>query len=99
MPGDSGVLVVTMLACFIYFARKAAGASCARYSPRPLFRGSRTKVQTSRKKACGEIAKVCLLPFEKESSSVAPANAGTQPQDVVAAKATPTLPHREAAAY
>ena len=39
---------MTMLACSTYFARKAAGASRARYSPRPLFRGSRTKIQNSR---------------------------------------------------
>jgi hypothetical protein len=50
MSGDSGVLVVTTLACFTYFARKATGASRARYSPRPHFRGSRTKEQTSREK-------------------------------------------------
>src|SRR5665213_1231149 len=36
MPGFSGVTVVTMLVCFIYFAYEAAGASSARYSPRPL---------------------------------------------------------------
>src|SRR6202171_3294378 len=37
MPGESGVTVVTMLVCFIYFAREAAGALSARHSPRPLF--------------------------------------------------------------
>jgi len=36
MPGDSGVTVVTMLVCFFYFAREAAGASSARHSLRPL---------------------------------------------------------------
>jgi hypothetical protein len=40
MPGDSGVTVVTMLVCFFYFAREAAGALSARHSLRPLiFRG------------------------------------------------------------
>src|ERR1700676_5759798 len=32
----------------LLFTCEAAGASSARYSPRPLFRGSRTKEQTSR---------------------------------------------------
>jgi hypothetical protein len=36
MPGDSGVTVVTMLVCFFYFAREAAGALGARHSLRPL---------------------------------------------------------------
>jgi hypothetical protein len=36
MPGDSGVTVVTTLVCFFIFAHKAAGASCARHSLRPL---------------------------------------------------------------
>src|SRR5450759_5588074 len=42
MPGDSGVTVVTTLVCFFYFAREAAGASCARHSPRPLIGEGRT---------------------------------------------------------
>src|SRR6266567_4156752 len=41
MPGDSGVTVVTMLVCFFYFAREAAGASSARHSLRPLNWGQR----------------------------------------------------------
>ena len=36
MPGVSGVTVVTMLVCFFYFAREAAGAARARHSLRPL---------------------------------------------------------------
>jgi len=36
MPGVSGVTVVTMLVCFFTFAHKAAGASRARHSLRPL---------------------------------------------------------------
>jgi hypothetical protein len=40
MPGDSGVTVVTMLVCFIIFAREAAGASSARHSLRPLISGA-----------------------------------------------------------
>jgi hypothetical protein len=35
MPGETGVTVVTMLACFFTFAREAAGASDARHSLRP----------------------------------------------------------------
>jgi len=31
----SGVTVVTMLVCFVYFAREAAGALSARHSLRP----------------------------------------------------------------
>jgi hypothetical protein len=38
MPGVSGVTVVTTLVCFFNFARKAAGASRARHSLRPLGR-------------------------------------------------------------
>src|SRR5712671_3185112 len=36
MPGRSGVTVVTMLVCFVYFAREATGALGARHSLRPL---------------------------------------------------------------
>src|SRR5260370_19095717 len=36
MPGVSGVTVVTMLVCFVYFAREAAGASGGRHAPRRL---------------------------------------------------------------
>src|SRR5437764_2626832 len=36
MPGVLGGPVVTMLVCFLLFAREAAGASCARHSLRPL---------------------------------------------------------------
>jgi hypothetical protein len=35
-PGISGEPVVTMLVCFIYFAREAAGATGTRLSLRPL---------------------------------------------------------------
>src|SRR5205807_1099336 len=35
MPDDSGVTVVTMLVCFLFFAYEAAGASRARHSLRP----------------------------------------------------------------
>jgi hypothetical protein len=59
MPGDSGVTVVTMLVCFFYFAREAAGAAGARHSLRPLISESRTSKQTSRG-ICGEIAKLWL---------------------------------------
>src|SRR6266478_68885 len=38
-PGDPGVTVVTMLMCFLFFAREAAGASSARHSLRPLSKG------------------------------------------------------------
>jgi hypothetical protein len=36
MPGVSGVTVVTMLVCFFHLAHKAAGATSARHSLRPL---------------------------------------------------------------
>ena len=36
MPGVAGVTVVITLVCFFIFARKAAGASRARHSLRPL---------------------------------------------------------------
>src|SRR5437868_14538794 len=36
MPGETGVTVVTTLACLFYFACEAAGASSARHSLRPL---------------------------------------------------------------
>jgi hypothetical protein len=38
MSDDSGVTVVTMLVCFLNFAREAADASGVRHSLRPLFR-------------------------------------------------------------
>jgi hypothetical protein len=37
MSDDSGVTVVTMLVCFLNFAREAADASAVRHSLRPLF--------------------------------------------------------------
>jgi hypothetical protein len=36
-PGETGEPVVTMLVCFIHFAREAAGATGTRLSLRPLF--------------------------------------------------------------
>src|SRR5579883_1894866 len=36
MPGQTGEPVVTLLACFLFFAREAAGASGIRHSLRPL---------------------------------------------------------------
>src|SRR5260370_42541502 len=48
MPGETGVTVVTMLVCFIYFAREAAGALSARHSLRPLLLGAAKQfLQTS----------------------------------------------------
>src|SRR6202795_333839 len=41
MPGVSGVTVVTN-SCAFYFAREAAGASCARHSLCPLISEGRT---------------------------------------------------------
>jgi hypothetical protein len=38
MPGRSGEPVVTTLVWLLFFPREAAGASCARHSPRPLGR-------------------------------------------------------------
>jgi hypothetical protein len=48
MPGDSGVTVVTMLVCFLHFAREAAGASGARHSLRPLYSGRMVHAQLGR---------------------------------------------------
>src|ERR1700680_4558722 len=40
VPGETGVPVVTMLVCFFYFAREAAGALGTRHSLRPpIFEG------------------------------------------------------------
>jgi len=36
MPGETGVTVVTMLVCSFHLAHKAAGATGARHSLRPL---------------------------------------------------------------
>src|SRR6266446_5892384 len=52
MPGCSGVTVVTMLVCFLHFAREAAGASRARHSLRPPFpKGGTFKSKTRAKRA------------------------------------------------
>jgi hypothetical protein len=48
MPGDSGVTVVTMLVCFVHFAREAAGALGARHSLRPRFPGRTIHAQLGR---------------------------------------------------
>ncbi len=46
----SGVTVVTMLVCSYHFAHKAAGASCARHSLRPLmFKGATSIAKLARK--------------------------------------------------
>jgi hypothetical protein len=50
MPGVSGVTVVDLLVCFLFFARETAGASRARHSLRPLiFRGRKIQVKLARK--------------------------------------------------
>src|SRR5437899_5245252 len=52
MPGETGVTVVTMLVCFFYFAREAAGASSARHSLRPLnFRAEGLRTTRTRRAA------------------------------------------------
>ena len=56
MPGETGVTVVTMLVCFIYFAREAAGALGARHSPRPLFSERRNDFLHNSGKSRREIA-------------------------------------------
>jgi hypothetical protein len=58
MPGVSGVTVVTMLVCFFISAHKAAGASSARHSLRPLISAGRISMQNSRDTR-GEIVKLC----------------------------------------
>jgi hypothetical protein len=47
MPGETGVTVVTNLACF-FTPREAAGASSARHSLRPLMFRERDVQQNSR---------------------------------------------------
>src|SRR3981081_2372193 len=47
MPGESGVTVVTRLACLFYFTCEAAGASSARHSLRPRFFQGETFTHTS----------------------------------------------------
>jgi hypothetical protein len=60
MPGDPGVTVVTMLVCYLHFAREAAGAAGARHSLRPLrLEGGRFPAKLAH--IGGEIAKLCLL--------------------------------------
>ena len=62
-PGISGEPVVTMLVCFIYFAREAAGASNTRLSLRPLL-FSREKIRAparalSAPRECGVVSDEC----------------------------------------
>jgi hypothetical protein len=61
MPGETGVTVVTMLACLFYFTCEAAGASSARHSLRPLLSEGGTLMTKLARKMCGENAKPCLL--------------------------------------
>jgi hypothetical protein len=61
MPGDSGVTVVTNARAF-YTTRAAAGASGARHSLRPLFRGRDIRRQENSRETRGEIAAVCPGP-------------------------------------
>src|ERR1700692_4123524 len=49
MPGETGVTCRRVRALPLPLHTRLAGASGARHSLRPLFRGSRTKEQTSRK--------------------------------------------------
>jgi hypothetical protein len=57
MPGETGGPVVTMLVCFYYFAREAAGATSTRHSPRPQraddFPTTRTR---SAPRGCGVVS-------------------------------------------
>jgi hypothetical protein len=57
MPGDAGVTVVTMLVCFISFAREAAGAARAAFpAPSDLRRGKDLKLRLAH--VGGEIVKL-----------------------------------------
>jgi hypothetical protein len=77
MPGVAGVTVVTTLVCFFIFARKAAGASRARHSLRPLGRKLNAKLGRIAPRECGGIStslrgakatkQSSLLNFRKES--------------------------------
>jgi hypothetical protein len=64
MPGVSGVTVVTTLVCSFYFACEAAGASCARHSPRPLSSGRKFHARLGRiaLRECGVVAHRTPLP-------------------------------------
>src|SRR5207302_11131607 len=69
MPGETGVTVVTMLACLFYFTCEAAGASSARHSLRPLIGGFKEINGKPRAKSRRENAKPCLLLFENRIRS------------------------------
>ena len=74
-PGYSGEPVVTMLVCFIYFAREAAGAAGTRLSLRPLFLGRTVFPKPERIGAAG--GQMHGYRFAGALLSVVPANAGT----------------------
>jgi len=59
MPGETGVTVVTTLACLFYFTCEAAGASSARHSLRPRFFQGETFTHSSGAMRGGN-AEVCL---------------------------------------
>jgi hypothetical protein len=62
MPGETGVTVVTNARVY-YTPRAAAGASGARHSLRPpITEGGMFPAKLARTR--GEIAKLCLRPFE-----------------------------------
>jgi hypothetical protein len=48
MLGETGEPVVTMLVCFIHFAREAMGATGTRHSLRPLHSGRMVRARLGR---------------------------------------------------
>src|SRR6266436_10378561 len=103
MPGVSGVTVVTMLVCFVYFAREAAGALGARHSLRPLLlRAAKQFCKTrahraARSRRCDVIARSTTLG---NASKVTLADAKIHARkvfDLAAAKINPATQRTKAA--
>src|SRR5256885_12662397 len=67
MPGETGVTVVTTLACLFYFACEAAGASSTRHSLRPLLGGLKEISSHTSGAARGENADACPRHCEERS--------------------------------
>src|SRR5438270_7488916 len=89
MPDDSGVTVVTMLVCFLFFACEAAGASRARHSLRPhlCWAGKfmhHSGVEPSRE--CGGVRGLSGVVVDCQTSSLRGANATKQSSFLIRAK-------------
>jgi len=64
MPGESGGPVVTMLVCFVFIAREAAGAAGTRHSPRPLVFGAKDSCTTRAHRAARSRSRIFSWLFE-----------------------------------